>query len=55
MLPDIIFKNENAFVLGSLICDSLIVTLEIFHVVKIGVGGRRGCVTLNVDIVRAYD
>ena len=55
MFPEIISKNQRAFVPRRLMCDSVIIATKILHAIEGGAVDRRGCVELMLDMKKAYD
>ena len=54
-MRNIIQENQSAFVSDRVITDNAIVVFEAFHWLKNKRGGRKGAITLKVDMSKAYD
>lgn len=54
-LPTIIFKSQSAFIPRRLIMDNVIVAYEAFHTMKTRQRGLQSCMTIKLNISKAYD
>jgi len=55
VLRRIVSKNKSAFIPGRYITDNVILAFELFHHMKLINKGRRGEMTLKLDMSKAYD
>jgi len=55
ILPSIINDTQSAFVHGRLITDNVLVTFETMHHINMKKDGKKGEMTLKLDISKAYD
>ncbi|GLT96020.1 hypothetical protein SLE2022_136690 [Rubroshorea leprosula] len=55
VLPQIISKNQSAFVPGRLIYDNVMVAFEAIHHLKHKRAGQRGDMAVKVDLSKAFD
>ena len=55
ILPDIISPTKSAFVPGRLITDNVMVAYETLHTMHSRKKGKKGSLTLKLDISKAYD
>lgn len=55
ILPEIISKNQSAFVPGRSITDNVLLAFEMIHHMKQKKSGSVGEITLKLDISKAYD
>lgn len=55
VLSSLISKTQSAFVLGRLITNNALIAFEAFHYIKKKKKGRKGYMTLKLDIAKAYD
>ncbi|KAL0438957.1 UNVERIFIED_CONTAM: hypothetical protein Slati_2378700 [Sesamum latifolium] len=55
LLDILIPPSQSAFVPGHLITDSVLVAYELNHQLKLKNRGKKGCVSLKLDISKAYD
>lgn len=54
-LPLVISNEQNAFVLGRLISDNVIVAFKAMHSLPMKIGDKVGFSVLKLDISKAYD
>ena len=54
-MEDIITPYENAFIIGRLILDNLIIAHELHHTIKTKKKGRARFAAIKVDLSKAYD
>lgn len=55
ILPDIISKNQSAFMLIHLIPDNIIAAYEALHSMKTRQRGKSGSMAIKLDISKAYE
>ena len=55
VLPDIFAPTQSAFVLGRLITDNVLVAYETIHTMHVRKKGKKGTMTLKLDISKAYN
>ncbi|XP_042944640.1 uncharacterized protein LOC122278525 [Carya illinoinensis] len=55
VLPEVILKNQSAFIPSRLITDNVMVAYETLHTMKTRQKGRVGSMALKLDISKAYD
>lgn len=55
LLPSIISKSQSAFIQNRLITDNAIVAIKMFHTMKKRSKGRRGSVSIKLDMSKTYD
>lgn len=55
VLNGIISETQSAFILGRLITDNLMVSYEIMHYMEKKVNGKKGWMTLKLDMSKAYN
>ncbi|XP_042964797.1 uncharacterized protein LOC122299028 [Carya illinoinensis] len=55
VLPEIISPNQNAFILGRIIIDNIMVAYEILHTMKVRKKGKKGSMAIKLDMSKAYD
>lgn len=55
VLPDIISRQQSAFVPGRLISDNIIVAYEALHTMNTWMRGKKGYMAINVDMSKTYD
>lgn len=55
VLYDIIGESQTAFVPGRLITDNVLIAYEIRHFLKLKKNGKKGFMSLKLDISKAYD
>ncbi|XP_058746986.1 uncharacterized protein LOC131619968 [Vicia villosa] len=53
VLPDVIDEEQSAFVQGRLIMDNALIAMECFHWMKKKIKGKRGVMTLKLDMSKA--
>jgi hypothetical protein len=55
VLPAIILPQQSAFVPGHLITDNILVAYEALHTMKTRMRGKKGYMSIKIDISKAYD
>ncbi|CAL1407884.1 unnamed protein product [Linum trigynum] len=55
ILPTIVSEGQNAFIRERQIVDSILIGHELMHYLKIKTRGKKGYMTLKVDMEKAYD
>ena len=55
ILPQLISPTQNAFVLGCLITDNVLVAYETLHAMHIRKKGKKGALALKLDVSKVYD
>lgn len=55
VLPNIVSKNQSAFLKGRLITDNMLIAFEVLHSMQRNVNKKSGEVALKIDISKAYD
>lgn len=55
VLPDLISKNQSAFVSGRFITDDVLIAYEISHFLRNKQSGQEGVVAVKADMGKAYD
>lgn len=55
VLPEVIAKNESAFMAGRNITNNFFVAFEVIHHVRNKRRGYEGEITLKLDVSKAYD
>ena len=55
ILPTIIFPTQSAFIQGCLITDNVLVAYETLHMMHSCIRGKKGYMTVKIDMSMAYD
>ncbi|KAF7140800.1 hypothetical protein RHSIM_Rhsim06G0055700 [Rhododendron simsii] len=55
ILPNLISKNQSAFIQNRQISDNILVAHEVVHYLKQKKWGKVGCMALKLDVAKAYD
>ena len=55
ILPIVISESQNAFILGRLITDNIMIAFELCHHLKRKSLGKYGSMALKIDMLKAYD
>lgn len=55
VLPGIISANQSTFMPGRLIIENIIVVYELMHSMKLNKRGRKGSITMKLDMSKPYD
>lgn len=54
-LPNIVSKNQSAFVPGRLITDNALIAMELFHTMQYRNKSKKGIVAMKLNMSKAYD